>query len=78
MSWPEEANDDDQDQRRLWQILAEVTTMSKISMLVLVMAAFLVTSLNCCMAGTYTANIEKFNIEPTFRTKRMAIQEFFG
>ena len=29
------------------------------------LAAFLVTSLNCCMAGTYTANIEKFNIEAT-------------
>lgn len=39
--------------------------MSKISMHVFVMAAFLVTSLNCCMAGTYTANIEKFKIEVT-------------
>ena len=39
--------------------------MSKISIHVFVMAAFLVTSLNCCMAGTYTANIEKFNIEVT-------------
>lgn len=39
--------------------------MSKISMLVLVIAAILVTSLNCCTAGTYTANIEKFNIQVT-------------
>ena len=46
-------------------ILAEAMKMSKISMHVFVMAAFLVTSLNCCMAGTYTANLEKFNIEVT-------------
>lgn len=39
--------------------------MSKISIHVFVMAAFLVTSLNCCMAGTYTADIEKFSIEAT-------------
>ena len=39
--------------------------MSKISMHVFVIAALLVASLNCCMAGTYTANIEKFNIEVT-------------
>lgn len=39
--------------------------MSKFSIHVLVIAAFLVSSLNCCMAGTYTANIEKFNIEVT-------------
>ncbi|VVB62456.1 Uncharacterised protein [uncultured archaeon] len=39
--------------------------MSRISMHVFVMAAFLVTSLNCCMAETYTANIEKFKIEVT-------------
>jgi len=46
-------------------ILAEVIKMSKTSMHVFVMAAFLVTSLNCCTAGTYTANIEKFNMEAT-------------
>lgn len=37
--------------------------MDKISIFML--AAFLVTSLNFCMAGTYTANIEKFKIEVT-------------
>lgn len=37
--------------------------MSKILMFVL--AAFLATSLNCCMAATHTANIEKFNIKVT-------------
>jgi hypothetical protein len=30
-----------------------------------VLAAFLATSLNCCMAATHTANIEKFNIQVT-------------
>lgn len=39
--------------------------MSRIQMPVFVMAAVLVTSLNCCMAGTYTTNIEKFNIQVT-------------
>lgn len=33
--------------------------------LIFMLAAFLVTSLNCCIAGTYTANIEKFNIQVT-------------
>jgi hypothetical protein len=37
--------------------------MSKITMHVFVMAAFLATSLSCCMAETHTANIEKFNIQ---------------
>jgi hypothetical protein len=46
-------------------VLEERIKMNKISMHVFVMAAFLVTSLNCCMAGTYTANIEKFNIQVT-------------
>ena len=32
---------------------------------VFVMVALLVTSLTCCMAETYTANIEKFKIEVT-------------
>jgi hypothetical protein len=35
--------------------------MDKILMFVL--AAFLATSVNCCMAQTHTANIEKFNIQ---------------
>ena len=65
MSWPEEANDEAQGQREAVAILAEVIKMSKISMRVFVMAALLVTSLNCCMAGTYTANTEKFNIQVT-------------
>lgn len=65
MSWPEGANDEGQGQREAVAILAEAIKMSKISMHVFVMAAFLVTSLNCCMAGTYTANIEKFKIEVT-------------
>jgi len=39
--------------------------MSKITMHVFVMVALLVTSLNCCMAETHTANIEKFNIQVT-------------
>jgi len=34
-------------------------------MRVFVMAAILVTSLNCCVAETYTANIEKFNTQVT-------------
>jgi hypothetical protein len=48
-----------------WQFYSERLKMSKTLMHVFVMAAFLVTSLNCCMAGTYTANIEKFNIQVT-------------
>lgn len=39
--------------------------MSRIPMPVFVMAAFLVTSLNCCMAETYAASTEKFNIQVT-------------
>lgn len=38
---------------------------SRIPMPVFVMAVFIVTSLNCCMAGAFTASVERFNIEVT-------------